>query len=213
MTATTWSTPASPTSPASRCSKAATWCTGARSATSSTGRRSSTSTVWPSRAACLRRPSRTTTALSTWSPPRSTAAAISLPRRRIPPAPGRIRSGCRPSTASTRRCSSTTTARCTCSTTTRPRGKPLYEGHRAIWMQAIDLAKRQPDRPAQGARSMAASTCRRSRSGSKARISTSATAGITWSAPRAAPGRIIRRWCCAAARCGGRTRHTNAIRS
>ena len=55
----------------------ATWCTGRRSATSSSGRRSSTSTAWAFRAACSRRPSRSTTARSTWSTRPWTAAAIS----------------------------------------------------------------------------------------------------------------------------------------
>ena len=59
--------------------------------------------------------------------------------RRIRGARGPIPCGSRKSTASIRRSSSTTTARPTSSTTGRPKAPPLYDGHRAIWIQQFDL--------------------------------------------------------------------------
>ncbi len=211
-TATTWSIPASPISRRCRCSRAATWCTGGRSATWSSAPGSWTTTACACRAACSPPASRTMRAASTWSAPRLTAAATSSPRRTTRPGRGRRCTGCRTSTASTRRCSSTTTAAPTCSTTARRTARRCTKATARSGCSASTWRACSPSARAR-CWSMAAPTWPASRSGSKARTCTSATAGTCCPAPKAAPARSIRRWRCAAARRGARTNRRRTIRS
>jgi xylan 1,4-beta-xylosidase len=150
------------------------------------------------------RPSVTTTARSTSSARWSTPAATSSSPPRIPPARGPTRSGWelrrhrslavlrrrRPRVAGQQR---------------QPARQPAaLPGHRAIWIQEFDPPRRNSSARAPSS-STAASTSRRSPSGSRARISTSATAGIISVAPRAARATSTRRSSCAASRSPARS--------
>ena len=66
---------------------------------------------------------------------------------KIPPARGPIRCGSRKSTASILRSSSIDDGKAYVVNNGPPEGEPLYQGHRAIWMQQFDLAMQKPDGP------------------------------------------------------------------
>ena len=85
-----------------------------------------------------------------------------------------------------------------------PDDKPLYSGHRAIWIQEFDIAAKKLTGPrsiiVNGGADLA-----KNPSGSRARTSSNATAGIISAAPRAARAVRTRRSSCAAARPRGRS--------
>ena len=82
----------------------------------------------------------------------STAAAISSPPRKNPPGRGPTRCGCKEIDGIDPSLFFDDDGKAYVLNNGPPEGAPLYDGHRAIWMQEFDVEARQARRPAQGAR-------------------------------------------------------------